>query len=150
MDKPGAATITLQEALDAFNQKNSANFADRELTAASAEFFRCHDVAHVVFDCDTTLYGEGVVKLWTLFGTTLGLWQHLTGYKEVNAFSLFRMYSWRHISNNILRLLVDIPRVVIRARSMTKLWPWSEFETYLDKPIEDIRRQFNIKPIAID
>jgi len=139
--------ITLQEGIEKFNQKNLKYFSDRDTSDEAKEFFRCHDIAHVVFGCDTTIFGEGVVKIWTVFGTTLGFWKHIAGYNEADAFALFRMYSLRHIARNILRLLVTIPSVILRAKRMSKLWNWSDFESYLDVPISNIREEHKIIPI---
>ena len=122
-------------------------FSDRDTSDEAKEFFRCHDIAHVVFGCDTTIFGEGVVKIWTVFGTTLGFWKHIAGYNEADAFALFRMYSLKHVAKNILRLFVTIPSVIVRARRMSKPWNWSDFETYMDVPIGKIREEFNIIPI---
>lgn len=108
-------------------------------------FFEAHDVAHVLFGCDISLYGEGSVKIWTIFGTTLGFWKHIKGYKEANAFELSRDFTLSHIVKNIFKLLFAIPRIIYRAKQMTKPWNWVGFEQYLDRPIEEIREEFNIK-----
>lgn len=139
--------ITLREGFEKFNKKNMEYFSDRDTSDEAKEFFRCHDIAHVVFGCDTTIFGEGVVKIWTVFGTTLGFWKHIAGYNEADAFALFRMYSLRHVAKNILRLFVNIPSVIVRAKRMSKRWNWSDFESYMDVPIGKIREEFNIEII---
>jgi len=139
--------LTLQEGLDAFNKKNAKYFSDRDTSEEAKEFFRCHDIAHVVFGCDTSIYGEGVVKIWTVFGTSLGFWKHITGYQEADAFALFGMYSWGHVAKNLLGLFISIPSIIIRAKRMSKLWHWSDFERYMDTPIDKIREEFNIDAI---
>jgi ubiquinone biosynthesis protein Coq4 len=136
--------ITLQHGLDNFHKKNSKYFSDRLTSEKTNEFFLHHDVAHVLFGCDTTIYGEGVLKTWTTFGTTLGFWKMITEYNEANAFELFRMYSFRHVVNNIFRLLMVIPLTIVRARKMSKPWPWSNYNLYLNKPISEIRKEFGI------
>lgn len=139
--------ITLREGFERFNKKNAKYFSDRDTSEEATEFFRGHDIAHVVFGCDTSFFGEGVVKIWTVFGTSLGFWKHISGYQEADAFSLFRMYSPGHIAKNLLRLLVTIPTVIIRAKRMSKPWNWSDFESYMDVPLGKIREEFNIVPI---
>ena len=67
--------ITLQEGLDLFYEKNMKYFSARDISEEGAAFLKCHDVAHIVFGCDTSIFGEGVVKTWTTFGTTLGFWK---------------------------------------------------------------------------
>ncbi len=140
--------ITLQHGLDKFYKKNFKNFSDRPTTEKAKEFLLRHDVSHVIFGCDTSIYGEGVVKIWTTFGTTLGFWKMITEYNEANAFELFRMYSFRHVANNIFRFLMIIPLTIVRARQMNKPWPWSNYKPYLNKPISEIRKEFNIEVIV--
>jgi ubiquinone biosynthesis protein Coq4 len=139
--------FTLREAIEEFNSINSKHFTDRDVSPQAQDFFRCHDIAHVVFDCNTSILGEGKVKIWTIFGTTLGFWKHLQSYSEADAFCLFRLYSWSHVLKSIVKLLITIPRVVSRARNMIEPWPWSSYEPYLDVPLIKIREEFSIKPL---
>ena len=140
--------LTLKEALGKFHRKNSSIISDTEILNDSEIFYNCHDIAHVVFDCDTSLRGEGIVKLWTIFGTTLGFVNHVKEYADANAFEMFRKYSLRHILANVLKIIVVAPVVITRARKMKKKWPWASYEKYLDISINEIRKEFNIEPIA--
>lgn len=141
------AQPTFQQALDKFYHKNRQIFAKKELSEKGKEFFRCHDAAHVIFGCDTSFFGEGAVKIWTIFGTNLGFWNHIRGYNDGDAFSLFRMYSWQHVLKNILRLFVTIPKIIVRAAQMKKRWHWSNYEQHLHRPLDEIRKEFNIKVV---
>lgn len=102
--------LTLREGVRRFYEENAAAFSVRDVSFEAKEFFRCHDTAHVVFGCDTSLSGEGVLKIFTIFGTTLGFWKHLTGYAETDAFALFKQYGWRHIACHIFKLVAKSPR----------------------------------------
>ena len=139
--------LTLREAIEEFNSANSKYFSSRDVSVAAQDFFRCHDIVHVLFDCNTSIVGEGKVKIWSIFGTTLGFWKHLRGYAEADAFSLFRQYSWPHVLKSLFRLIITMPQAIFRARQMTKPWPWSSYESYLDMPLASIRKEFNIKPL---
>ena len=139
--------ITLQQGIEQFHQKNQKYFAERLHSAKGEEFLKCHDVAHIVFGCDTTIYGEGVVKIWTTFGTTLSFWKVISGYKEANAFELFKMYSLRHIMKNIGQYLWVIPKAIIRTKRMSKPWPFSAYKPYLNVSITEIRKEFNIQVV---
>jgi hypothetical protein len=139
--------LTLRQGIEQFTRANKAVLSDRETSEEADTFFRCHDTAHVVFGCDTSLFGEGIVKLWTIFGTTLGFWKHLRGYADADAFSLFRQYSARHLAKHVVSLLVNVPRTIQRATRMREPWPWSDHEVYLDMPIADIRAAFGIEPV---
>lgn len=138
--------ITLRQGLEKFYKENEdyLSHGKKEVSSEAKAFFEAHDVAHVLFGCDISLFGEGSVKIWTIFGTTLGFWKHLRGYKEANAFDLSKNFSFAHVVNNIFKFLLSIPVLIIRAKRMYKRWPWSEYEFYLDKPIAEIRKEFNI------
>jgi len=136
---------TLQQGLDEFNKKNEKYFYQRSYTEEGLLFLKSHDAAHVVFGCNTTLYGEGVVKIWTSFGTTESFWKIVTGYQEVSAVELFSAYSIGHFAKNIFRLLLAIPKTLYRVKKMSKPWPFYEYAGYLDTPISKIREEYNIE-----
>ncbi len=133
---------TLQEGLKEFQKRNGQYFSDTVYSDAGNEFLKCHDIAHVVFGCDTTLYGEGLVKIWTSFGTTSSFMEITKGYREVQAYHLFSEYSVGHFRKHLLKLLGVIPKALIRTRKMSKPWPFKDYAQYLDQPIEEIRRIF--------
>ncbi len=137
--------LTLKEGLDKFHEKNRAYFSNHEYSENGKEFIKCHDIAHVVFGCDTTIFGEGVVKIWTTFGTTLSFWKVTSGYQDASAFELFKGYSFKHVAKNILRFLGAIPKTIVRAKRMSKPWPFSDYEPYLDMKLSEIRNEFNIQ-----
>jgi ubiquinone biosynthesis protein Coq4 len=140
--------LTLRDAIEAFHLENSKLISETIIPDESKQFFNFHDIAHVVFDCDTSFRGEAIVKLWTIFGTTMGFRKHLEEYYDANAFGLFKRYSFIHVVKNIFKIILVAPVVIIRAKKMKKSWPWSLFDEYLDVPVKDIRLEFNIKPIA--
>lgn len=140
-------SITLRKGLEIFHEayKDHLSHYKKELSNEAQAFFRSHDIAHVLFGCDISLYGEGAVKIWTIFGTSLGFWQHITAYRAANAFELSKSFTLVHIVTNIFRLLFSIPVIIIRTKRMHKKWDWAKFEPYLDTPIVEIRKEFNIK-----
>jgi hypothetical protein len=138
--------ITLRQGLDKF-QRDHLDYhkhTSKLLSHEAKTFFRSHDIAHVLFGCDISLIGEASVKIWTLFGTTLEFRDHLRGYRSANAFRLSRNFSFAHVFGNIFKLLLLIPVLIIRAKKMHKPWPWTGYEPYLDIPISEIRKEFNI------
>lgn len=140
--------VTLREAFGEYRLKNRRIVSDAEMSSNSEVFFNCHDIAHVIFECDTSLRGEGVVKLWTIFGTTLGFANHVKEYAEANAFELFKKYSLKHILADVPKVILVAPVVITRAHKMKKKWPWASYDKYLDISITEIRKEFNIVPIA--
>ena len=141
--------ITLRQGLEQFRATHEVylSHSQKGVSPEAQAFFASHDIAHVLFGCDISLFGEGSVKMWTIFGTTLGLWKHLKGYQEANAFELSKEFGLTHILRNIFKFLVYIPILIIRAKRMHKPWPWSQYEVFLDTPIDQIRREFNIQII---
>lgn len=138
--------ITLKQGLEKFYKEHDSHLIHNKegIPSDVKIFFKSHDIAHVLFDCDISLFGEGSVKVWTIFGTTLGFWKHISAYKKANAFELSRNFSRAHVISNIFKLLIAIPVLIIKSKNMHKPWPWTEFETYLDTSISDIRKEFNI------
>ncbi|QBA64005.1 hypothetical protein [Muriicola soli] len=139
--------ITLRQGLDEFYRayKDYHSHSEEGISNEAKAFFKSHDIVHVLFGCDISLYGEGSVKIWTIFGTTLGFCNHIRGYREANAFRLSRNFSFSHVVSNIFKLLFSVPALILKARKMKKRWPWTGFEPYLDTPISDIRKEFNIR-----
>ncbi|WP_350293964.1 hypothetical protein [uncultured Croceitalea sp.] len=138
--------ITLRAGLEQFYKENEEYFGHHDLAMSdkAKAFLEAHDAAHVLFDCDISLFGEGSVKIWTIFGTTLGFWKHISEYKEAQAFELARTFSFWHVVNNTFKFLFTIPKLIYRAKRMNKPWPWLGFESYLDTPINEIRKEYNI------
>ena len=139
-------TITLKQGLEQFykNYDSQLSHTQKNIPIEVRSFFKSHDIVHVLFGCDINLYGEGSVKIWTIFGTTLGFWNHIKLYRKSNAYELAKNFSSKHIALNLCTFLLRIPSLIIRAKRMKKLWPWSDFEAYLDRPLSEIRKEFNI------
>ncbi|NRA92461.1 MAG: hypothetical protein HRU26_07200 [Psychroserpens sp.] len=139
--------MTLEQGLEQFYKcyPEDLSHNDEGLPEDVKAFFRAHDIAHVIFGCDISLFGEGAVKIWTTFGTSLGFWKHLSEYKQANAFELSKKFPFLRSLKDLLKLIIYFPSFILRAKRMLKLWPWTDYEKYLDKPISEIRREFNIK-----
>ena len=139
--------ITLKQGLDRFYIKYAQHLSHTKegIPQEVKSFFRSHDIAHVLFGCDITLYGEGSVKIWTVYGTTLGFWNHISAYKKANAYELAKSFSLLHVLRNLIKFLYSVPLLIFRAKQMHKQWPWTDFNHYLDRPIHEIRKEFNIK-----
>ena len=142
--KHAAGDVTLREALERSRNRKAPAFSSDAASPKAREFFHCHDVAHLVFGCDTSLLGEGTLKIFTLFGTTLSFRDHFAGYAAADATGLFTNYSALHVASNVPRLLVRFPQTIVRARRMSKPWPWRAHDRYLDATLSEIRSEFNI------
>lgn len=144
--------ITLRQDLERFYEeyKSQLSHKKEKIPAEVKSFFKSHDVAHVLFGCDISLFGEGSVKIWTILGTNLGFWNHIRAYKNANAYELSSNFSLSHVVSNIFKFLISIPVLIIRSKKMNKPWPWNKYEPYLDTPISEIRKEFNIKVLRLE
>ncbi len=113
------------------------------LSAEAGEFFRCHDVAHVVFGCDTALDDEAVVKLASIFGTTAGL-SVLKGYRLHESIDIYRQLRLPEILRSIAHSVVLVPRTAWRCLRQRARWPWDTHQHYLATPLVELRWQFGI------
>ncbi len=59
--------LTLEEGLAEYYASRSDLVGGRGISSDAREFFRCHDAAHVVFGCTTSLLNEAIVKIWSFF-----------------------------------------------------------------------------------
>jgi len=116
--------------------------------SGSGDFFRCHDVAHVVFGCSTTLTNEALVKIWSFFGTTAGL-SLVRDYRSPDSREIYRQIRRRDIPRTAVRSAVHVPLVLLRCLRMRKRWPWAGFEAYLNVRLDEIRREFGIRVVTV-
>jgi hypothetical protein len=137
-------TLTLADGLREYYASREGLAGGRGLSPAAREFFRCHDAAHVVFGCTTALLDEGIVKLWSFFGTTVGLGL-LRAYRLPESREIYQQITWSQTASVALRMTTLLPLVLWRCLHMRKRWPWEEFERYLDVPLVQIRWEFGIE-----
>jgi len=138
-------TESLAEGIGEYYAHNAALLDPSKLPVDAAELFRQHDAGHVVFGCDTSLRGETLVDSWTIFATTVGLRGYLEylRYPQVN--QIFAETGYSRIILEFVRSLPDVFRVLVRSRRLVAKWPWQHYGHYLDRPLSDIRREFNIR-----
>ncbi|MBI1200101.1 MAG: hypothetical protein GC203_19755 [Phenylobacterium sp.] len=141
--QPQDSAMTLAEGLAEYYEKHPLLKRGATLPAPAQDFFRCHDAAHIVFGCDTSLANEAVVKLSSIFGTTAGLGV-LKGYALYDSLDIYRKLPPGEVLDVIARAVVIAPRTIARRLRQTKRWPWSRFEAFLDWPLVEIRREFGI------
>jgi hypothetical protein len=117
---------------------------DSLLSAEARQFFRSHDVVHVLYGCGTTMPDEAVVKLSSLFGTTGGL-QILRGY---TAYETLDIYTSLPPGSTAWALFMSpylILRTLWRCARQTRRWPWVEHQQYMDTPLVELRSMFRIR-----
>ena len=139
------STQSLREGIAEYYAHNSELLDPSALPGDAAELFRQHDAGHVIFGCDTSLRGETLIDTWTVFATTAGLRGYLEYFKYPQVNQIFAETGYWRIALEFVRCLRDVLRVLVRSRRISAKWPWQHHEHYLDRPLSDIRREFNIR-----
>ena len=114
------------------------------LSPEARQFFRSHDVVHVLYGCGTSMPDEAIVKLASLFGTTGGM-KVLRGYTNYETLDIYRKLP---IRSTILALVLApylIARTLWRCARQTQRWPWINHEQFLNQPLSEVRAEFGIK-----
>jgi hypothetical protein len=136
---------TLAQGLAEYFAANPSLKRESALQSAEArQFFRSHDVVHVLYGCGTTMPDEAIVKLASLFGTTGGL-QVLRGYLNHETRDI---YTKLPLGSTLVAMVLApylIVRTLWRCARQTERWPWVEHEQYLDTSLRDLRAGFGIR-----
>ncbi len=143
------STLTLESGLAEYSASRDDLVGGRGVSREAREFFRCHDAAHVVFGCSTTLLNEAMVKIWSFFGTTRGL-SLVREYRLPESQEIYEQLKWGPIGRTALRSVTVVPRVMARCSRMHKRWPWSEFEPYRPVALRELRHEYGIQVLTVD
>ncbi len=140
--------MTLREGLREYFGQSNALMESSELPADLALGLQSHDVAHVVFGCDTTLPGEVVLARWSLFGVTGSIRPYLIGLRRRETRGLFRD-AWAAFRPSMLwRIMKFASLAVVRSLRMRERWPFEDYAQYLDQPLCEIRERFGIRVLG--
>jgi hypothetical protein len=135
---------TLEQGLAEYRQAHAGLKRGDELEAPEArQFFRSHDVVHVVYGCGTSMADEAVVKLASLLGTTGGL-QVLKGYVHHETLDIYRRLPLLGTLGAIVQSPYLIARTAYRCWRQSRRWPWVQHEPYLHVPLSQLRAEFGI------
>ena len=140
--------LTLAEGLDAYRAANPTLDVPRDLESPGGRFFRGHDIVHVVFGCDTSLFQEAMADAWTLFGTTVGFRRFVGFFSLPEHQHVIEKIGKRRAVLTAIRAAPLIVRIARRARQMSRKWPWQEFDQFLPMRLTEIRREFNIQVLS--
>jgi ubiquinone biosynthesis protein Coq4 len=135
---------TLAQGLEEYFAANPGLAQSRFMSPQAQEFFRCHDVAHVVFGCNADLDDEAVVKIASILGTTAGL-RVLEGYRLHESLEIYRQLRVRDVLRSILNSVVIVPRTAVRCLFQRARWPWKEHGRFLNTSLRELRREFGIR-----
>lgn len=139
------STQTLSEGLaEYFSANPDLKRADNLQSQEARQFFRAHDVVHVLYGCGTSMPDEAIVKLASLFGTTGGA-RILRGYTHHETLDIYRNLP---ITSTLLAFLAApylIIRTVWRCARQRQRWPWLEHEQFMNVSLLELRSRFGIR-----
>ena len=141
------APMTLREGLAEYFRQNPGLMDEAELPNDLAVGLHSHDVAHVVFGCDTSLVGEVILVRWSLFGVTGSIRPYLIGLRRPETRGLFRDAFAAFRPRMLWRMVKLATLAIVRSLRMRERWPFEGYEAYLDQPLGQIRERFGIRVI---
>ncbi|MEO0538829.1 MAG: hypothetical protein AAF215_33845 [Cyanobacteria bacterium P01_A01_bin.123] len=152
MDKH--STQTLREGLVEYYILNPHVTDPATQPSDFAEILWAHDVGHVIYGCDTGMYDE--LKILPLFWWTSEC-TFQTYLKMKNSPAVEVMYEdmikekgafwlYRAILRVLPGVILELMPVFFKTRNRSKLLPFLEFEPLLDRPLLDIRQEFDLLP----
>lgn len=141
--------MTLREGLDEYYAANSGLF---DTSQASNEkigaYLRNHDVTHVVFGTTTVMADEMLQDMWTLFAVDVPKKTYVFDFlgTDESKVVMQSLKPWETLKVMVMAVPAGL-KIWARSRQMTQKWPWKNWEAYLDRPLGEIRQEFNIKLI---
>jgi hypothetical protein len=141
--------MTLREGLAEYFRWSGELMDRAELPPDLGLGLRSHDVAHVVFGCDTTLLGEVVLARWSLFGVTGSIRPYLIGLRRRETRGLFRDAYAAFRPAMLWQLVKFATAAVVRSLRMRERWPFEDHLPYLDQPLCEIRERFGIRVLGL-
>jgi len=153
MDK--TSTQTLRQGLTEYYALNPNLTPPDSQPPEFAQILRAHDVGHVIYGCDTGMYGE--LKILPLFWWTSEC--RFQNYLEMrNSPAVDVMYEdmirekgtfWLY--STVLKVLPPlIPELFslwFKTRNRKQRLPFLEFEPLLDRSLLEIRQEFDLLPL---
>jgi ubiquinone biosynthesis protein Coq4 len=150
------AEMTLREGVEDYYRANPHLLLPSNCSADAARFFRNHDFIHVVFGCATSFLDEARADWWTIFGSDAGLLGYFRHAAKGAIRELYRDAKKKATPEDRRRMRDEIKRdaraalatplaIFRRTRKMAGKWPWEGAQRYLDQPLKNIRRDFNIQ-----
>jgi hypothetical protein len=141
--------LTLAQGLAEYYRVNGGRVLPPEtLSPESAALFRSHDICHVIFGLDTTMEDEAMADTRTLLSCDVGFARY-SGYLATNkeAQAAFKEAGYGTVLWGTLKALPRIARAIRESFRMTKSWPWVPPESFKERTLSDLRREYGIRVI---
>ena len=143
------SSMTLREGLAEYFRRNPGLMSEAELPRDLGLGLHSHDIAHVVFGCDTSLLGEVILARWSLFGVTGSLRPYLIGLRRRETRGLFRDALAAFRPRMLWRMVKLASLAVVRSLRMRERWPFAAYGPYVDQPLCEIRERFGIRVVKV-
>ena len=140
---------TLADGLEEYYAANVGRVArPRDLPPESSDLFRSHDMCHVVFGLNTTLDDEAMADVRTLLSCDVG-WRRYSRYmtQDPAAKAIFKELGTLKSVWVTIRAIPRICRGIGEVFHVKRRWPWTPPESFLDRPLAELRRDFGIRLI---
>lgn len=150
------STQTVREGLEEYYALNPNVTDPRELPREFARILLSHDVAHVVYGCDTGMYDELKLLPLTWWTSNYKFSDHLRTIKDPTISSAIRiMYDdlikehgaiWLYTSILFVipQLLPELISMRLKSRRRKRFVPFLDFEPLLECSLLDIRQEFEL------
>lgn len=142
--------LTLRQGLAEYYASNPNLInTDEASTAEIGDYIRNHDVTHVVFGTTTTLADEFLQDMWTFLGVDINKKNYIFDFLPSDeSKQLFGALKLGESIKAIALTIPLLPKLIWRSRKMNKKWSWQNWQSYLDRPLGEIRQEFNILVLA--
>ncbi len=153
------STQTLREGLEEYYALNPHVSDPRELPPEFGKVLLAHDVSHVVYGCDTSMYDELKILPLIWWTSDYKFRDHLHTLQDPTISPTIRfMYEdwlqergglWLYTSIGLvlLQLLPELVSLWFKTRHRRRSLPFMEFEPLLDRPLLEIRQNFDLLPL---
>ncbi|MCG8423063.1 MAG: hypothetical protein MJE77_34605 [Proteobacteria bacterium] len=140
------STQTLRQGIAELRAAEGADHDAAENVAPElVEDIGVHDAVHVLFACPTNLAGEILAHVWGIFGTTMPLSDVRRVNRHEDHRSVLADIGHGRLVGTWIASIPQITVTIYRAVRMRHQWPASDFSSFLDRRLCDIRREFDIR-----
>ena len=152
------STQTLQQGLEEYYQVNPSITDPRELSPEFARILLAHDVAHVVLGCDTDMYDEIKLLPLSFWTSDFKFDDYIRTRKDpkikpaidIMYHDLIKQHGIWWLYSSILfvlpRLLPEVIMIWFKTRGSRKYYPFLDYQSLLDRPLLEIRHDFDLLP----
>lgn len=136
--------LTLREAVDEFYALNAHIFTPPAPNTDWTTLLVHHDVGHVFFGVNTSILDEAAGDYWTLLGSDLSLKEYIAYAKSPEGQKLAKAIGWANLLKSMVLSLPLLVKIYIRTRKMNKKWQTRDYAAYMDTPLSEVRKAFNL------